>query len=78
MLWYKDIKIVQHNWQQNMSVHLGNNRQNATQTVTVTHVKLKSLVRRVEGVGHKIYMDNFLSTLDSITCIHKLSAVVEM
>lgn len=46
----------------NMSVYLGKDRQNATQTMTVTNASVRSLTRRVERVGHKFYMDNFISS----------------
>jgi hypothetical protein len=32
--------------------------------VTAAHVTVRSLTRRVEGVGHKLYMDNFFSSPD--------------
>jgi hypothetical protein len=30
--------------------------------MTATHATVRSLVRRVEGVGHKLFMDNFFSS----------------
>jgi hypothetical protein len=56
-----------------MSVCLGKDRQNATQKKTVTHVRVKSISRRVEGVGHKFYtniLDIFFSPLDIFDDLH--------
>jgi hypothetical protein len=36
----------------------------ADQDVTVTHATVWGLCRRIEGVGHKLYMDNFFSSPD--------------
>jgi hypothetical protein len=46
-----------------MNIYLGKDRQNTTQAMTATHATVKSLTRRVEGVGHKLYMNNFFSSL---------------
>jgi len=37
-------------------------RQNAIWMVTVTPATVKSLTRRIKGIGHKLYRDNFIST----------------
>jgi hypothetical protein len=42
-------------------VCLGRDRQNAMQEMTATHANVISLTRRVEGVGHKLFMANFSS-----------------
>ena len=47
-----------------MDVYLGKDGQRATQNVTATHATVTNLTRRVEGVGHKLYMDNFFSSPD--------------
>jgi hypothetical protein len=47
-----------------MKVYLGKDRQCVTQDVTATHATVKELTRRVEGLGHKLYMDNFFSSPD--------------
>jgi hypothetical protein len=39
----------------------GKGWQNSTQTMKVIHVKVQSLTTRVDGVGHKRYMENFFS-----------------
>jgi hypothetical protein len=49
-----------------INVYLGKDRQNVTQTMTATHVAVRSLTRRVEGVGHKgqfllLYRLNFMT-----------------
>ena len=40
-----------------MSVYLGKQRQHATTQITATHGTVLQLIRRVEGLGHKIFMD---------------------
>ncbi|PNF25409.1 hypothetical protein B7P43_G09165 [Cryptotermes secundus] len=43
---------------------LGKDRTRADQDVTATHATVMDLCRRIEGVGHKLYMDNFFSSPD--------------
>jgi hypothetical protein len=45
-----------------MKVYLGKDRQHVTQDMAATHATVKELTRRVEGLGHKLYMDNFFSS----------------
>jgi hypothetical protein len=45
-----------------MSVYLGKQKQLATEQITATHGIVLQLVRRVEGVGHKLFMDNYFSS----------------
>jgi hypothetical protein len=40
-------------------LYLGKDRQNATQAMTVAGVTMRSLTRRSEGVGQKLYMNSF-------------------
>ena len=47
-----------------MNVYLGKDRQRAAQHLTATHATVTNLTRGVEGVGHKLYMDNFFSSPD--------------
>jgi hypothetical protein len=62
----------------NVRVYSGKARQNAMQMMTATRVTVRSLTRRVEGVGHKLYVDNFFSSPDYfMTCTQEASAVVE-
>jgi len=42
-----------------MRIYLGKDRQNVMQAMTATDVTVRSLTRTVEGVGNKLYMDNF-------------------
>jgi hypothetical protein len=42
-----------------MSVCLGKQRQNAIAQITATHGTVLQVIRRVEGMGHKIFMDNY-------------------
>jgi hypothetical protein len=52
-----------------MRIYLGKGRQNATQ-MTTTYATVRSLTRRVEGVGHKLYMNIFFSSPDSFDDLH--------
>jgi len=45
-----------------MKVCLGKDRQRTTQHVTATLVTVTELTRKIEGHGHKLYMDNFFSS----------------
>jgi len=47
-----------------MDVYLGKHGQWAAQHLPATHATVTNLTRRVEGVGHKLYMDNFFSSPD--------------
>jgi len=42
-----------------MSVYLGRDSDSATDDMTATH---RHMTSRVEGLGHKIFMDNFFSS----------------
>ena len=42
-----------------MSMYLGKQRQHATAEITATHGTVLQVVRRGEGLGHKIFMDNY-------------------
>jgi len=45
-----------------MKVYLGKDRQCTVQHVTATHATETELTRKIEGRGHKLYMDNFFSS----------------
>ena len=45
-----------------MSVYLGKQRQHATAQITVTHGTVLQVIRRVEGLCHKVFMDNYFSS----------------
>ena len=45
-----------------MKVYLGKDRQRTAQHVTATHVTVTELMRKIEGRGHKLYMDNLFSS----------------
>jgi hypothetical protein len=47
-----------------LEVYLGKDRIRATTDVTVTHATVKQVTRRVQGRGHKLYMDNYFSSPD--------------
>ena len=54
-----------------MKVYLGKDRQHTAQHVTATHATVTELTRKIEGCGHKLYMDNFFSSpelFDVLVC----------
>jgi hypothetical protein len=48
-----------------MKGYLGEDQQAATQDMIATHATVWELTRKVEGVGYKLFMDNFFSPPDS-------------
>jgi hypothetical protein len=44
------------------SVHLGKQRQHAPAEITATHGTVLQVIRRVEGLGHKVFMDNYFTS----------------
>jgi hypothetical protein len=45
-----------------MSVYLGKQRQNTTAQITATNGTVLQVIRRVEGMGHEIFMDNYFTS----------------
>jgi len=45
-----------------MSVYFGRDSHSTTDNMTATHTTVRHLICRVEGLGHKIFMDNFFSS----------------
>lgn len=45
-----------------MTIYLGKQNQQAHGDVSATHGTVLQLVRRVEGVGHKLFMDSYFSS----------------
>jgi hypothetical protein len=45
-----------------MKVYLRKDRQRTAQHLTATHATVTELTRKIEGFGHKLYMDNFFSS----------------
>ena len=45
-----------------MSMYLGKQRQHDTAQITATHGTVLQVIRRVEGLGHKIFMDNYFTS----------------
>ena len=45
-----------------MTVYLGRDSHSATDDMTATHATVRHLTSRIEGLGHKIFMDNFFSS----------------
>jgi hypothetical protein len=46
-----------------MRLYLGEDLHSANDDMTATHATVRHLTCRVEGLGHKTYMDNFFSSL---------------
>jgi hypothetical protein len=44
-----------------MSVYLSKQRQHSTAQITATHGTVLQVIRRFEGLGHKIFMDNYFT-----------------
>jgi hypothetical protein len=44
-----------------MSVYLGKQRQHAAAQMTAMHGVVLQVIRSVEGLGHKIFMDNYFT-----------------
>jgi len=42
-----------------MKVYLGRDLHSATDDMTATHVTVRHLTCRFEGLGHKLFMDNY-------------------
>jgi len=45
-----------------MKVYLGKDRQHMAQHLVATHVTVTELTRKMEGCGHRLYMDSFFSS----------------
>ena len=45
-----------------MSVYLGKQQQHATAQITATHGTVLPVIRRVEGLGHEIFVDNYFTS----------------
>jgi hypothetical protein len=45
-----------------MSMYLGNQRQHATAQITAMHGMVLQVLQRDEGLGYKIFMDNYFTT----------------
>jgi hypothetical protein len=45
-----------------MSMYLGKQRQHATAQITATHGTVLQVIRRVEGLGHRIFRDNYFTS----------------
>jgi len=45
-----------------MSMYLGKQRQHATAQITAMHGTVLQVIQRVEGLGHKIVMDNYFTS----------------
>lgn len=45
-----------------MKLYLGKDKQHKTQDLTATHATVSELTMKIEGQGHKLYMDNFFTS----------------
>jgi hypothetical protein len=46
------------------TVYLGKGRTHAAGTMAATHATVAGLMRRIQNVGHRLYVDNFFSSPD--------------
>jgi hypothetical protein len=53
-----------------MSVYLGRDWNCVTVTVTETHATASGLITKIENLGHKLYVDNLLSSPGSYDDLH--------
>jgi hypothetical protein len=60
-----------------MEVYLWKDRTRVTADMTVTHAMVKRLTRKVEGYGHKLYMDIFSSPDLFDDCLNRKSTAAE-
>lgn len=54
----------------NMSMCLGKDRRCASSCMTTTHTTASRLTASLENAGHKLYMQNFLSSLTALDSFH--------
>ena len=47
-----------------MTVYLGRDREHTAQHLTATHATVSELTKKIQGLGHKLYMDNYFSSPD--------------
>jgi hypothetical protein len=45
-----------------MRVYFGKQRQHATAQITATHGTVLQVIRRIEGLGHKMFMNNYFTS----------------
>jgi hypothetical protein len=62
----------------NTRIYLGKDRQNSTQMMTAAHAIVRIMIGIVESIGHKLYMGNFFSSPDLMTCAQEVSTVVDV
>jgi len=53
-----------------MKIYLGKDKQNEAEMMIATQVTVRSLTRRVDGVGYKLYMDNLFMSPDLSDDLH--------
>jgi hypothetical protein len=59
-----------------MKQYLVKDRHRKAQDVTATHATVTELTRKVEGRGHKLFMDSLLSFLDLFNDLTKKNLIV--
>ena len=47
-----------------MTVYLARDRQRTAQHLTATHARVSEVTKKIQGRGHKLYMDNYFSSPD--------------
>jgi hypothetical protein len=58
-----------------MKAYLGKQSQDVSANVTLAHGTVLQLARRVEDVGHKLYMDNYFTSPDLFEDLYKRKIV---
>jgi hypothetical protein len=53
-----------------MVAYLGKQRENADENVTLTHGRVLKLIRKAEGVGHKLFMDNYFPSSQQLSHLY--------
>jgi hypothetical protein len=51
-------------------IFLGKDRTHATGTMTAIHANVTGLTTRIQNVGHKLYTNNFFSSLNLYDDLH--------
>ncbi|PSN52550.1 PiggyBac transposable element-derived protein 4 [Blattella germanica] len=54
----------------NMNIYLGKQRNNADTDITPTHGTVLELIHKIEGKGHKIFMDNYFTSPKLFNDLH--------
>jgi len=62
--WDQNLHCYETGYTYDMTVYLGRDRQRTAQRLTATHATVSELTKKIQGRGHKLYMDNYFSSPD--------------